>query len=136
MDEQGQVPRATGWAIAFIAAAAVVPMVIAVGGVVLVAGPSDSAMSTDLTGETITLEVELGDLYVEPSSVDVPPGTELVVTVMNVGEMAHDLKLAGTTGTALLDPGQTQEVSLGVVSETTQAWCTVPGHKEASSARA
>ncbi|MGQ0434095.1 MAG: multicopper oxidase domain-containing protein [Microthrixaceae bacterium] len=82
-------------------------------------------------GTTKTLDVELGDLYVKPSSVEVEAGTELVVRVTNAGAMAHDLKLQGTTGTGLLEPGATEEVSLGVMEASTEAWCTVPGHREA-----
>jgi nitrite reductase (NO-forming) len=83
-------------------------------------------------GEPVTVQIELGDLYVRPSSIDVPANTELIVEVTNVGAMAHDLKLEGETGTELIEPGGRASASLGVVSETTtQAWCTVPGHKEA-----
>ena len=82
-------------------------------------------------GGSQVVEVELGDLFVRPSSVEVNAGTELIVQVTNSGAMPHDLKLDGRTGTEMLDPGATEEVSLGVVDETTQAWCTVAGHKEA-----
>lgn len=82
-------------------------------------------------GGSQVVEVELGDLFVRPSSVEVAAGTELIVQVTNSGAMPHDLKLDGRTGTEMLDPGATEEVSLGVVDETTQAWCTVAGHKEA-----
>jgi nitrite reductase (NO-forming) len=81
------------------------------------------------SGEPFTVDVELGDLYVEPSSIEVPAGSEVIVNATNVGAMAHDLKLDGATGTELLDPGASATASLGVVTETTQAWCTVPGHK-------
>jgi nitrite reductase (NO-forming) len=82
-------------------------------------------------GGTEVVEVELGDLFVRPSSVEVAAGTELVVEVTNNGTMAHDLRLDGETGTAMLSPGDSEEVSLGVIDEASQAWCTVPGHKEA-----
>jgi nitrite reductase (NO-forming) len=45
--------------------------------------------------------------------------------------MQHDLKLDGTTGSALIDPGASARVDLGVITTTTQAWCTVPGHEQA-----
>jgi len=83
------------------------------------------------TASSQTLEVELGDLFVKPSSVEIAAGTELVVKVTNNGGMSHDLKLDGTTGTALLAPGATETVSLGVIDATSEAWCTVPGHKAA-----
>ena len=92
---------------------------------------SSASASAAGNGTVQTVQVELGDLYVEPSSIDVEAGTELVVEVTNAGAMPHDLKLLGEAGTEMLDPGATETVSLGVISESTEAWCTVPGHKEA-----
>ncbi len=112
--------------------AATVGLALAVPLVAVVLSSDDEPVpAASATGEPLLLEVELGDLYVKPSSVEVPAGTELVVKVTNKGAMAHDLKLRGETGTALLDPGASEEVSLGVIEESTEAWCTVPGHKEA-----
>jgi nitrite reductase (NO-forming) len=70
-------------------------------------------------------------MYVKPASIEVPAGAEVVLNVTNVGAMPHDLQLEGETGTALLDPQTSEEVSIGTVEATSQAWCTVPGHKEA-----
>ncbi len=78
-----------------------------------------------------TVAVTLGDLLVRPSAIEVPAGTDLTLEVTNTGAMPHDLKLAGETGTALLDPGAREVVHLGVMDASAQAWCTVPGHKEA-----
>jgi len=99
--------------------------------VVLLTSDDDGGATAAGIGTTKTLDVELGDLFVKPSSVDVAAGTELVVRVTNVGAMAHDLKLEGSAGTGMLEPGATEEVSLGVIEASTEAWCTVPGHKEA-----
>ena len=60
-----------------------------------------------------------------------PAGTHLRLEVTNEGTMAHDLKLGGTKGTDLLQPGASATADLGVVTASGQAWCTVPGHKEA-----
>lgn len=112
------------------ALATVATMVVAVLVVGIVATDGDGSVTA--VGDTVTVDIELGDLYVKPSSVSVPAGSELVVRVTNAGAMAHDLKLeGGEVGTALLGPGASVEVSLGVMEATTQAWCTVPGHKEA-----
>ena len=78
-----------------------------------------------------TVEVSLGDLFVEPSSIEVPAGTELTLVVTNDGAMPHDLKLNGRDGTPMLAPGESSEVDLGIMTETSLAWCTVPGHREA-----
>jgi nitrite reductase (NO-forming) len=61
----------------------------------------------------------------------VPAGTTLTLEVTNEGNMPHDLKLDGRTGTEMLDPGQSETVEVGPIDAVSQAWCTVPGHKEA-----
>jgi nitrite reductase (NO-forming) len=105
---------------------------------VVVAGGStsdDASLSSDGVAGTPagaeTVEVELGEFYVEPASIDVAPGTELTVTITNAGTMPHDLKLEGTTGSDMIDPGETVTASFGVIEATGQAWCTVSGHKAA-----
>lgn len=79
---------------------------------------------------TIEIDVELGDLYVEPASIEVEPGTAVTMNVVNVGLMPHDLKVEGVNGTSMLDPGQSETVTVGPFTETTEAWCTVVGHRE------
>jgi len=83
-------------------------------------------------GQTRLFNVELGDMFVRPSSVSVPYGTTVVLHVVNHGALSHDLQLeGGSTGTGMLAPGQARTVSYGVFGRTEQAWCTVPGHKAA-----
>ena len=116
-------------------AGAMMAVLVAVFGVGLGIRAIDESGGDDVTagatGEPLTVDIELGDLFVRPPSVEVPAGTEVIVNVTNIGQVPHDLKLNGTTGTALLAPGGRATASLGVVSRTAQAWCTVPGHKEA-----
>jgi nitrite reductase (NO-forming) len=83
------------------------------------------------SGEPVTAEIDLGDLFVRPGSIEVAPGSEVIVNVTNTGAVAHDLNLNGEKGTALVDPGGHATASLGTIAESAQAWCTVPGHKEA-----
>jgi len=92
-------------------------------------GGDDGTVSS---GGTETIDVVLTEFAVDPPTIEVAPGTEVVVNVTNEGTMAHDLKVNGETGTDLLDAGESVEgVSLGVIDESTTAWCTVPGHREA-----
>jgi nitrite reductase (NO-forming) len=83
------------------------------------------------TGPPVTVDVELGDLYVRPASIDVPGGSPVTLRVTNAGAMPHDLKVGGTDGTGMLDPGGFEEVTVGPFDLSTQAWCTIPGHREA-----
>ena len=92
---------------------------------------SPGGVGVAATGKPVTFDIELGDLFVRPASIDVPAGSEVILNVTNSGAMEHDLKADGTTGTHMIRPGESATASLGVFDSTTQAWCTVPGHKEA-----
>ena len=102
-------------------------------GIVLWATDDDDDALSGATGGggTKTFDVTLSDLDVQPASIEVDPGDTVVLNVVNDGAMVHDLKLGGTDGSAMLDPGATERVTLGPITESSQAWCTVPGHREA-----
>lgn len=108
---------------------AAVALIVAVIALVTDGGEESSAEAAEF-GET-EFAVELGDLWVRPSSIEVPAGVAITLEVTNTGAMAHDLKVDGTTGTELLAPGDSQTVTIGPFDAPAQAWCTVPGHKEA-----
>jgi nitrite reductase (NO-forming) len=97
----------------------------------LVVGDRDQGSAVETTGPAETVAIELGDFYVEPDDIEVPAGTRLTISVTNKGDLAHDLNLDGETGTERLQPGETQAADLGVIDADAEAWCTVPGHKEA-----
>jgi nitrite reductase (NO-forming) len=115
--------------IAVLAVGAVLALVFGVVALV-VAGDGDGPAGRD-TGPVETVAVELGDLFVEPDRVEVPSGSHLQVEVTNGGDLMHDLTLEGENGTDRLESGETQTADFGVIDADTQAWCTVPGHKEA-----
>src|SRR5690606_34704087 len=116
-----------GW---FAALGVLALLALAVSLVAVATGEGSGASSSGGGGLKV-VDVVLTEFAVEPASVEVEAGTEVVVNVTNAGEMVHDLKLDGATGTDMLDPGESVEgISLGTVDASTQAWCTVPGHKE------
>ena len=99
---------------------------------IVVAGGCDNERPTpEGAGPVETLPIELGDLFVKPDRVEVPAGTHLMVEVTNNGDLVHTLNLEGGTGTDRLQPGESQTADFGVIDADTQAWCTIPGHKEA-----
>src|SRR3546814_19287778 len=59
-----------------------------------------------------------------------PANSTLTLNVTNDGAMAHDLKVQGTEGTQMLEPGASETITIGPFDASTEAWCTVPGHKE------
>ncbi|NKQ52436.1 multicopper oxidase domain-containing protein [Amycolatopsis sp. K13G38] len=79
----------------------------------------------------VPVPVSLDEFAITPGAITVAPGTDLVLTVRNTGRTSHDLELDGQHRTGLLAPGQQQTVDFGVVTHDEQAWCGVPGHREA-----
>jgi nitrite reductase (NO-forming) len=108
----------------------VLALIVALVAFALATDDDSSAGSDEAGGET-EFDVELGDLYVKPARIDVPAGVEVTLHVSNAGAMQHDLKVDGDAGTALLDPGSDETIVIGPFAADRQAWCTVPGHKEA-----
>ncbi|HEX6576783.1 MAG TPA: multicopper oxidase domain-containing protein, partial [Jiangellaceae bacterium] len=129
--------RAAELTLAIATVATVLALTIGAMAVVVAGGSTsdDASLSSNGVAGTPagaeTVEVELGEFYVEPASIDVAAGTELTLTITNAGTVPHDLKLEGTTGSDMIDPGETVTASFGVIEATGQAWCTVPGHKAA-----
>lgn len=115
--------------IAVLAVGAVLALVF--GFVALVVAGDGDGSAGRATGPVEMVAVELGDLFVEPDRVEIPSGSHLQVEVTNGGDLVHDLTLEGETGTDRLESGETQTTDFGVIDADTQAWCTVPGHKEA-----
>jgi nitrite reductase (NO-forming) len=90
--------------------------------------PSGAAPAAD-TGP-VSFDIELGDMYIKPSSIDVPAGKDVTVHVTNRGQQQHTLALEGRD-VPLIDPGGSATMHWGVLTKSTQAWCLVPGHKDA-----
>ena len=90
------------------------------------ATPSTTASAAD----TVTFDIELGDMYIKPASIDVPAGKKVILNVKNAGVMPHDVKIDGITGTAMLEAGASETVEVGPFTQSALAWCTVPGHRE------
>ncbi|MDA1239337.1 MAG: multicopper oxidase domain-containing protein, partial [Chloroflexi bacterium] len=96
-----------------------------------------SGMATPAAGgETIattpapqTVEVMLGELYIEPKMIEVQGGTDLTLKVYNEGVIAHDLQVEGVGQTALLNPKTGEDLNLGVLpAGEYNLFCRVAGH--------
>jgi nitrite reductase (NO-forming) len=98
--------------------------------VVAFGGLDDDSKATAAANGSV-IEIELGDLYVKPAKIDVPAGQVVTFHVVNRGGAQHDFRINGEVGTELLDPGADETFEAGPFTESTQAWCTVPGHKAA-----
>jgi nitrite reductase (NO-forming) len=106
------------------------------GGIGLVAVTHTSksdASSAALVSETgvTDAKIELADISIEPKAITVAKGQKITLHVHNKGSLEHDLRVNGTDGTRLLKHDETQTITIGPFDTSTQAWCTVTGHKAA-----
>jgi len=106
-------------------------LIVAVTAFIVTFGDDDSAAGSALPDTATEFDVSLHEFSVDPAVIDVPPGQTITLHVTNEGTMPHDLKVAGTTGTRMLLPGKDETIVIGPFEEPAQAWCTVPGHKQA-----
>lgn len=124
-------PTRDSWMLAAvtISALSLLAAIVAVG-IGVSAADRNGGGSGVATGGEVTIEVELGDLYIEPAVIEVPAGAEATFVVTNVGAMPHDFVLGTGEGTEMLDPGESETFTSAPISADTEAWCTVPGHRE------
>jgi nitrite reductase (NO-forming) len=108
-------------------------------GLVAAGCTSDAQRGTRATPEPATepavvdpveFDVELGEMWVRPGTIEVPAGAEVILNVTNVGMIPHDLAV-GDTGTRMLDPGESETVTFGPFTANARLICTVPGHEAA-----
>lgn len=81
-------------------------------------------------GQTLTFDIELGDTYLTPGSIEIPAGATVELNVTNVGSMEHNLGLRGENETKV-PAGESLVINWGAITSSTQGWCTVAGHKDA-----
>lgn len=122
--------QALGTAVAFGLLIGLVIMALVGTGVATTTNAAVGATPHTAAVGSVTFDVELGDMYVKPSSIDVPAGADVVINATNVGAMEHTLALEGQ-GEAVIAPGEATVLNWGSLTESTRAWCTVAGHKDA-----
>lgn len=80
------------------------------------------------SGETVTKKIDVEGMAFVPNSLEVAPGTHLILEVTNGGDQTHDLKINGAE-TGRIKAGDTVTLDAGVFNETTVGWCTIAGHR-------
>lgn len=91
-------------------------------------GSGSGSGSGEVTTQTI--DVSAGEFFFDPSSVEIPANTKLIINVTNDGSMTHDLKI-GDDETGIIDPGETVTLETEPITASDQGYCTLPGHRAA-----
>jgi nitrite reductase (NO-forming) len=80
---------------------------------------------------TRDVDVTLTEFSIKPAAVSVAAGTTVTFHVTNNGSIAHNLTLATGQATPTIPPGGSADLKAGPFTSSTQAFCSIPGHKQA-----
>ncbi|MDX3242897.1 multicopper oxidase domain-containing protein [Streptomyces sp. ME18-1-4] len=119
------------WGTAAGAVVTVLAVLVANSGGETTAGVSAAGTTGVGNGTTRTVAVTLADMRIRPARIEVAAGTALRLKVTNSDAQRHDLKVEGGPSTPMLAKGTTRVLDLGPVTESREAWCTLPGHRAA-----
>lgn len=71
------------------------------------------------------------DLRFDPGRIEVQAGRATTIHLANDGGIVHDLVMASGWESGVVNPGEAVTVTLESLTETTVAWCSIPGHRAA-----
>lgn len=92
-------------------------------------GTGQSSASAGGSGQVVNANITISGMSFVPSSVDVPVGATLRLTLKNTGSEVHDLVLATGQTTGRLAVGESKTITVNNVREPIAGWCSVAGHR-------
>lgn len=92
-------------------------------------GSGQGSASSGGSGQVVNANITISGMSFVPSSVDVPAGATLRLTLKNTGTEVHDLVLATGQTTGRLAVGESKTITVNNVREPIAGWCSVAGHR-------
>lgn len=92
-------------------------------------GSGQGSDSAGGSGQVVNANITINGMSFVPSSVDVPAGATLRLTLKNTGSEVHDLVLATGQTTGRLAVGESKTITVNNVREPIAGWCSVAGHR-------
>lgn len=92
-------------------------------------GSGQGSASGGGSGQVVNANITISGMSFVPSSVDVPAGATLRLTLKNTGSEVHDLVLATGQTTGRLAVGESKTITVNNVREPIAGWCSVAGHR-------
>lgn len=92
-------------------------------------GSGQGSASAGGSGQVVNANITINGMSFVPSSVDVPAGATLRLTLKNTGTEVHDLVLATGQTTGRLAVGESKTITVNNVREPIAGWCSVAGHR-------
>jgi nitrite reductase (NO-forming) len=107
-----------------------ISMVLVISGATHAPGETTPQIAT-ASPASVSFDIELGDMYIKPATITVPNGANVVLHITNAGVMPHDFKTEGGAATPLISPGASSDLTVGPMTASNAAWCTIAGHRQA-----
>ena len=107
-----------------------ISMVLVISGATHAPGETTPQVAT-ASPASVSFDIELGDMYIKPATITVPNGANVVLHITNAGVMPHDFRTEGGAATPLISPGASSDLTVGPITASNAAWCTIAGHKQA-----
>ena len=107
-----------------------ISMVLVISGATHAPGETTPQVAT-ASPASVSFDIELGDMYIKPATITVPNGANVVLHITNTGVMPHDFRTEGGAATPLISPGASSDLTVGPITASNAAWCTIAGHKQA-----
>ena len=107
-----------------------ISMVLVISGATHAPGETTPQIAT-ASPASVSFDIELGDMYIKPATITVPNGASVVLHITNAGVMPHDFRTEGGAATPLISPGASSDLTVGPMTASNAAWCTIAGHKQA-----
>jgi len=92
-------------------------------------GTGQGSASAGGSGQVVNANITISGMSFVPSSVDVPVGATLRLTLKNTGTEVHDLVLATGQTTGRLAVGESKTITVNNVREPIAGWGSVAGHR-------
>lgn len=81
--------------------------------------------------KTQTVKVEAANMRFTPETIEVQPGSRLIIELTNTdAKDTHDLVLATGANSGRLAPGQSTTIDAGIITQDVDGWCSIVGHKQ------
>ena len=93
-------------------------------------GSGQGSASAGGSGQVVNANITISGMSFVPSSVDVPVGATLRLTLKNTGSEVHDLVLATGQTTGRLAVGESKTITVNNVREPIAGWCSVAGDRD------
>ncbi|MGB3329419.1 MAG: cupredoxin domain-containing protein, partial [Thermomicrobiales bacterium] len=95
------------------------------------AASGDVATPETATDGSLTLAVEMGDLYFKPTAIAIPANNDVKVTLTNVGALQHDFVIDNHVNSGMVVGGSSTEFTVNLVPGEYKFYCSVEGHAAA-----